>query len=70
MNDQRAVVADAAPLLEALAAELTAAAYLVVLRHAIGDHWLDLELELWRTLTETVKNWDRQPDQPVMLIPP
>jgi hypothetical protein len=70
MNDQRAVVADANPSSEALAAELTAAAYPIALRHAVGDNWLDLELELWQALTATVKNWRHPPDQPVLLVPP
>ena len=60
MKDQRAVVADADQALEALAADLTAAAYLVALRHGGGDKWLDLELDLWRVLTETVKKWGRE----------
>jgi hypothetical protein len=59
MNDHRAAVAGADQSLEALAAELTAAAYPVALRHAVGDKWLDLELELWRALTETVTKWGR-----------
>jgi hypothetical protein len=61
MNDQRAVVGDADQPLAALAAELTAAAYPVALRHAVGDKWLDLQLELWRVLSETVKKWDEAP---------
>jgi hypothetical protein len=73
MNDHRAVVADADSSSEALAAELTAAAYPIALRHAIGDEWLDLQLELWQVLTETVKKWGgdgRKPDDPVVPIPP
>jgi hypothetical protein len=46
--------------LEVFAAELTAAAYPVALRHGTGDKWLDLELDLWRVLTETVKKWGRE----------
>jgi hypothetical protein len=42
--------------LENCGAELTEAAYLVMLRHGEVDSWLDLKLELWKTLTETVKN--------------
>ena len=57
MNDHRAVVADADQSLVALAAELTAAAYPVALRHAVGHKWLDLQLELWRVLTESVQKW-------------
>jgi hypothetical protein len=73
MNDHRAVVADTHQSSEALAAELTAAAYPVALRHAGGDKWLDLQLELWRVLTETVHKWGgayRKPDDPVMPVRP
>ena len=55
MNDPRTIIAETQHSLAALAAELTAAAYPVALRHAVGDEWLDLELELWRVLTETVE---------------
>jgi hypothetical protein len=48
---------------EALAAELTAAVYPVALRHGVGSQWLDLELDLWRGLKETVKRWERQTAQ-------
>ena len=60
MKDRRAVVADAGPAWEAFAAELTAAAYPVALRHGVGGKWLDLELDLWRVLTETVQKWGRE----------
>ena len=55
MDDHRAIAANTEQSLAAFAAELTAAAYPVALRHVVGDRWLDLELELWRALTETVK---------------
>jgi hypothetical protein len=42
-------------LLENFAAELTCAAYAVALRRGLEDEWLDLELELWEALKETVK---------------
>ena len=48
-------VAESNRALEVFAAELTAAAYCVALRHGAGDKWLDLELDLWRVLTETVR---------------
>ena len=54
MNDHRAIVGDVNRSFEAIAAELTAAAYPVALRHAVEHKWLDLELELWRALFETV----------------
>ena len=58
MKDNRAVHADRS--LEALAAELAAAAYAVALRYRAGETWLDLELNLWQVLTETVKKWGRE----------
>jgi hypothetical protein len=61
MSDNPAVVADADHELEALAAELTSAAYAVALRHGVEDKWLDLELDLWEALKETVKKWGQEP---------
>ncbi len=55
MNDKCAAVGDANCALEVFAAELTAAVYAVALRHGLGHQWLELELELWRVLIETVK---------------
>jgi hypothetical protein len=49
--------ADPDGLLEALAGELTLAAYRVALRARTAGTWLDLELDLWRTLVDTVKVW-------------
>jgi hypothetical protein len=42
---------------DAFVADLTEAAYPVALRHSGGDEWLDLELDLWRVLHETVQKW-------------
>ena len=44
-------------LLETLAAELALAAYRVALRTRTEGTWLDLELDLWRALADTVKTW-------------
>jgi hypothetical protein len=41
------------------AAELTAAIYPIALEHGVGDRWIDLELDLWRVITEIVVKWDR-----------
>jgi hypothetical protein len=46
--------------LESLAAELTLAAYRVALRTRTGGTWLDLELDLWRALADTVETWGEQ----------
>ena len=45
--------------LENLSAELTEAAYPAVLRQGVGSNWLDLELDMWKALTATVKSWAR-----------
>ena len=46
--------------MQALAAELACAAYGVALRHGARGAWVDLELDLWRALTEIVRRWDRR----------
>jgi hypothetical protein len=48
-------------LLENFAAELTSAAYAVALRHGVENKWLDLELELWEALKETVRKSGQDP---------
>jgi hypothetical protein len=45
-------------LLETFAAELTCAAYRVALRTGTRGTWLDLQLDLWKALAETVRSWD------------
>ena len=42
-------------LMEIIAAELTEAAYPVALRHGTVDSWVDLELELWKVLSERLQ---------------
>jgi hypothetical protein len=49
--------------LEEFTAELTRAAYAVALRHGAPDKWLDLQLELWKALRETVKEWEQESPQ-------
>jgi hypothetical protein len=44
-------------LLVVFAAELTNAAYRVALQHGIAGSWVDLELDLWKALAETVQEW-------------
>ena len=43
---------------ESLAAELTGAVYRIALRHGTKAAWVDLELDLWRALTEAIKQWE------------
>jgi hypothetical protein len=45
--------------LESLGAELTLAAYRGALRMRTGGTWLDLQLDLWRALANTVEMWGR-----------
>ena len=59
MKDNRNTACDQDILLEDFTAELTRAAYAVALRHGWGDLWLDLELDLWRVLTDTIRTWGR-----------
>ena len=47
-------------LLETFAAELTLAAYRVALRTRTQATWLDLELDLWKALANTVQTWGRE----------
>jgi hypothetical protein len=47
-------------LLEARAAELTLAAYRVALQTGTRGTGLDLQLDLWRTLADTLKTWERE----------
>jgi hypothetical protein len=47
-------------LLENLAAELTRVAYAIALRQGMEGSWIKVELELWRELAQTVKQWARQ----------
>ena len=45
--------------IETVAARLTEAVYPVALRYATVDCWVDLELELWKVLRQTVRSWKR-----------
>src|SRR5436309_11385478 len=44
---------------ETFAAEVTEAVFPVALRYGVGDRWLDLKLDLWRALSETVEKCAR-----------
>jgi hypothetical protein len=48
--------------LSLLAAELTAAAYPVALRHGAGA-WLELELEIWQAMSHAVEQWHSRKDR-------
>ena len=38
---------------------LADAAYRILLSHGLGDKWLEIELELWHTMTEQVERLDQ-----------
>jgi len=59
MNSIDSTIPDRDAYVENLAAELTDAAYPVVLRHGVAGSSIDLELDLWRALGETVQRWER-----------
>ncbi len=46
--------------LETFTAELTVAAYRVALRNKTRGTCVDLELDLWKELADTVKTWERE----------
>jgi hypothetical protein len=54
MKNSDSTAGDRGVPLETLAAEFTTVAHAVALRQGVGGKWLDLQLDLWRSLTETV----------------
>jgi hypothetical protein len=64
MSDTHGAPCRRDPQLENIAAELTGAIYPLVLRHGLRVSWLDLELDLWRALAETVKKVGRETSLP------
>jgi hypothetical protein len=64
MLDNHGATCNRNPHLENIAAELTSAVYPLVLRHGLKLSWLDLELDLWRVLAETVKKMGSETSLP------
>ena len=60
MKDNARATADRDALLDTFVAELTRAAYHVALRHGAAGTWLDLELDLWQALADTVQQWGQK----------
>ena len=52
------------PSLDDFVADLTEAAYPIALRHTGGEGWLDLELDLWRAMAQTVQKWEQRASLP------
>jgi len=59
MSDNHCASCNRDARLENFAAELTRAAYGVALRHGTTGTWVDLQLDLWKALADTVKAWGR-----------
>jgi hypothetical protein len=59
MSDNHGASRNRDTLLANFAAELASAAYSVALRHGTAGMWVDLELDLWKALADTVKKWGR-----------
>ena len=71
MDGNHSAIARRDTFLENFGAELTEAAYPVLLRHGAVDNWLDLKLELWKALKETVKKREQEwPSAGVILVRP
>jgi hypothetical protein len=64
MSDDERAAREWDRALERLAADVTAAAYAVALRHGAGGSWVDLELGLWEALARTIREWGRCPPGP------
>ena len=69
MDSSNSAIASRDTFLEDFGAELTEAAYPVMLRHGAVDDWLDMELELWKVMKDSVKKWDQEwPSAGVILV--
>jgi hypothetical protein len=64
MNDYEPAAREWDGALERLAADVTDTAYAVALRHGAGGSWADLELDLWKALARTIREWGRRPAAP------
>ncbi|MFL5338586.1 MAG: hypothetical protein ACJ8F7_00315 [Gemmataceae bacterium] len=56
----KSFLSDRSAIAVSLAAEFTSAAYLVLLCGGVGGSWVELELQLWKTLAEIVGKWTRE----------
>jgi hypothetical protein len=63
MNVIDRTIPDRDAYVENLAAELTDAAYPVALRHGVAGSSIDLELDLWKALGDTVQRWKQRPSR-------
>jgi hypothetical protein len=57
MNVPDVRIDSSAGWLSTFAAELTAAVYVIALRNGAALGWLELELGLWKAVTDTIDRW-------------
>ena len=60
MQNQQILHSEQDADLDRFAAELTDAAYPVALKYGVSGSSIDLELEIWRTLTDLVRRRGRE----------
>jgi hypothetical protein len=56
MNSARSLVIDQSNLLDAMAAELTVAGYYFMLQMVNAGSWIELELDLWAIIRESLRD--------------
>ena len=61
MNAYRSAAGAGHSSLASFTAKLTDAAYAVALRHGVSGSWIDLQLDLWRVLTEAIERGGSPP---------
>ena len=61
MNAYRPAAGAGLSSLASFTAKLTDAAYAVALRHGVSGSWIDLQLDLWRVLTDAVVRGEAPP---------
>ena len=49
--------------LDDFVADLTEAAFPIALEYGGDERWLDLELDLWKAITQTVQKWEERDHQ-------
>ncbi len=68
MHDDHPATADPGSLLSCFTAELAEAAYAVLLRAGVCGAWIDVKLDVWRGLAESVKHRQEQISSATRLV--
>jgi hypothetical protein len=64
MSDDHHTAREQGARLDGFAAELTGAAYPLVLQRGLQGSWLRVELALWRAMARAVEKWGPPPSAP------